>query len=113
VTFEEVVEGARPALAPLLVTLPQACAAILLISFELEGVITAPQGSVPMAQPGQPHLAAQADTQLLLSRFRRAQAGPAITLGRTERKETTVAIKKKGEIRAIETSGYLVDRKRM
>ena len=63
---------------------------------EVEVVIVLPE----------PHRVAQAATQLLLCRLRRAQAGPANTVGRTAKKEiVTAAIKDKAEMRAIWTNG--------
>ena len=53
-------------------------------SLVLVTVMTEPQRSVPMANPGQPHPFLQASTQSLNPWFLRAQAGPASTLVRKE-----------------------------
>ena len=42
------------------------------------GCITVPQGSVPIALPGQPHFDLQVVTQLAVPQLRWAQAGPVL-----------------------------------
>jgi hypothetical protein len=62
----------------------------------IEGVITAPQGSVPMTLPGKPHFEPHFAIQSAPFRLRRAQAGPASPPGREyviNKKEQNTAAK--------------------
>lgn len=84
------------------VAVPHAFDTTELISVVLDaGCITAPQGSVPIALPGQPHFDLQAATQLPVPQLRREQAGPALAGdGITERTAMNAATDKE-EKRAI------------
>ena len=65
------------------------------------GCITAPQGSVPIALPGQPHFDLQAATQLAFPQLRREQAGPALAGEGITETAAMNAITNKEEKRAI------------